>query len=59
MSKVHKVGLPVETLHFTCGPQIGSRPLHLVLAFWSAALSHSSRRWASLVKKNYYSSLNN
>ena len=54
MSKAPKVGMPVERYHFTCGPQIGSRPLHLVLAFWSAALSHSSRPRASLVKKNDY-----
>ena len=59
MSKAPKVGMPVERYHFTCGPQIGSRPLHLVLAFWSAALSHSSRPRASLVMKNDYTSLNN
>lgn len=32
----------------TCGPQTGSSPLHLVLAFWRRALSHSSRPRASL-----------
>ena len=32
----------------TCGPQIGSKPLHFVFAFWRAALSHSSRPRASL-----------
>lgn len=32
----------------TCGPHTGSSPLHLVLAFWRAALSHSSRPRASL-----------
>lgn len=35
----------------TCGPQIGKRPLHLVFAFWRAALSHSSRPRASLLAK--------
>lgn len=32
----------------TCGPQRGRRPLHLVLAFCNAALSHSSRPLACL-----------
>ena len=32
----------------TCGPHRGSSPLHLVLAFCSAALSHSSRTLACL-----------
>lgn len=32
----------------TCGPHTGRRPLHLVLAFCRAALSHSSRPRASL-----------
>ena len=42
----------------TCGPQIGKRPLHLVFAFWRAALSHSSRPRASLlVKTNVKNSL--
>ena len=35
----------------TWGPQIGKRPLHLVFAFWRAALSHSSRPRASLLAK--------
>lgn len=32
----------------TCGPHTGSNPLHFVLAFWRAALSHSSRPRANL-----------
>lgn len=36
----------------TCGPQTGSSPLHLVFAFWSKALSHSSRPRASLPTEN-------
>lgn len=32
----------------TCGPHNGSKPLHRVFAFWSAALSHSSLPLASL-----------
>lgn len=35
----------------TCGPHTGSSPLHLVLAFWRAALSHSSRPRASLLRR--------
>lgn len=40
----------VQSLTFE--PQIGNRPLHLVFAFWRAALSHSSRPRASLIRKN-------
>lgn len=36
----------------TFGPQTGSSPLHLVFAFWSKALSHSSRPRASLPTEN-------
>lgn len=34
----------------TCGPHTGSSPLHFVLAFWRAALSHSSLPRASLMQ---------
>ena len=42
----------------TCGPQTGSSPLHLVFAFWSKALSHSSRPRASLPEENTKISIN-
>ena len=37
----------------TCGPHSGSRPLQRVLAFCSAAVSHSSRVRASLYECKY------
>lgn len=36
----------------TCGPHTGKSPLHLVLAFCKAALSHSSRPRASLMQRS-------
>ena len=42
----------------TCGPHRGSSPLHLVLAFCRAALSHSSRPRACLHTKQTQTSTN-
>ena len=37
----------------TSGPQIGRMALHLVLAFWSIALSHTSRPLANLQETSW------
>ena len=47
-TKVSGSSLDQKWYWHTLGPQMGMRPLHLVLAFWSMALSHSSLPLASL-----------